>query len=135
MPKLISIKRPFAKKTADVTRLKEIAELMKSAESSCTELAKVASKIKRILKSSDAQKLDQLDEKISTLYGDDTLDDDQFRFQLLHLRHLRDKLDDKLESKIDPLGTQFEDIVNKFKWFNPEFFYKSLSDARSSLPK
>ncbi|MBO7605790.1 MAG: hypothetical protein J6S61_04945 [Elusimicrobiaceae bacterium] len=133
MPKLISIKRPFVKKTADLKngKAKDIAEIMKSIESSCTELAKVASKIKRILKSSDVQKLDQLDEKISTLYGEDTLDEDQ----LLHLRHLRDKLDDKLDSKMDPLFTQFDDIVNKFKWFNLEFFSKPLSDAKRSLPK
>ena len=69
MPKLISIKRPFAKKTANIKNeaVKSIAELAKDAESSCTELAKDASKFKKLLKSSDAKKLDHLNEKIMTL--------------------------------------------------------------------
>lgn len=117
MPKLISIKRPFAKKTADVTRLKEIAELMKSAESSCTELAKVASKIKRILKSSDAQKLDQLDKKIKTLKNEGNKPNQKDI-------ELYNKLEQTIDSKTRHLLSHFDYILKKSMFFqSPMFTY------------
>lgn len=56
MPKLISIKRPFAKKTKNIKKCEygEFAKKMKAAETAFTKMAKIFSDAKKIIKDIDS---------------------------------------------------------------------------------
>lgn len=112
MLKLISIKRPFVNKTEHIKNedYKKIATLMKNAEIDCAQVAKIASKLKRILKSSDAEKMYEILEKAEDLNKEGKEPDPKDV-------ELHNKLHDKLNSKIDPLTSQLYDITEKSIFF------------------
>lgn len=101
MPKLISIKRPFAKKTKHVkdTATQNIAIGWKNTESELTDLAKIASEIKRIYKSSDFEKYDDLREKYDKKTYTDKEYDEFF------------KIRNKLKPKLAQLKKSFTDLM------------------------
>lgn len=117
MSKSILIKRLFARKTKNIKydELKGVAEFIKNAENNCIELAKVASKIKKIIKSSDAEKLVKLEKKINNLKNKGEKPD-------LKEVELHNDLDKKFGTKILPLLDQFDNIIINSTFFNSEHF-------------
>lgn len=101
MTKLISIKRPFTRKTKDVkdTATQNIAIEWKNTESELTDLAKIASEIKRIYKSSDFEKYDDLRKK----YDEKTYTDKEYD-EFFKIRN-------KLKPKLAQLKKSFTDLM------------------------
>ena len=111
MPKLISIKRPFARKTANIKNeeTKASAEFFKDAENDCIKMAKIASGFKKVFKSSDYEKMEKFHDKYESEIENGTLSDDK-------ADELK-KLKDKVQNKFKPLGESCLDLLNNSNFF------------------